>query len=211
MLGSCSEKESAVNDFDFNSSKTFETSFKILILGDSLTEGYGVNEEQSYPFLLEKKLNTEITARTGKSYKIINGGISGSTTSGGVARIQWFLRSEPDLLILALGGNDGLRGIPTSEIRKNLSLIIKAAQTKKIPVLLAGMKIPPNYGLEYTVKFSSLFEEISEEFEIPMIPFLLEGVGGVTEMNLPDRIHPNFKGHQVMCETVYKNLIKILE
>ena len=211
MLGSCSEKESAVNDSDHNLSKSFETSFKILILGDSLTEGYGVNEEQAYPFLLEKKLNTETTARTGKNYKIINGGISGSTTSGGVARIEWFLRSEPDLLILALGGNDGLRGIPTSEIRKNLSLIIKAAQTKKIQVLLAGMKIPPNYGLEYTVKFSSLFQEISEEFEIPMIPFLLEGVGGVAEMNLPDRIHPNFKGHQVMCETVYKNLIKILE
>ena len=118
MLGSCSEKESAVNDSDYNSSKSFETSFKILIFGDSLTEGYGVNEEQSYPFLLEKKLNTEITARTGKNYKIINGGISGSTTSGGVARIEWFLRSEPDLLIVALGGNDGLRGIPTSEIRK---------------------------------------------------------------------------------------------
>ena len=211
MLGSCSEKESAVNDSDHNLSKSFEASYKILILGDSLTEGYGVNEEQSYPFLLEKKLNTEITARTGKNYKIINGGISGSTTSGGVARIEWFLRSEPDLLILALGGNDGLRGIPTSEIRKNLSLIIKAAQTKKIQVLLAGMKIPPNYGLEYTVKFSSLFQEISEEFKIPMIPFLLEGVGGVAKMNLPDRIHPNFKGHQVMCETVYKNLIKILE
>ena len=131
MLGSCSEKESAVNGSDHNLSKSIETSFKILILGDSLTEGYGVNEEQSYPFLLEKKLNTEITAQHRKNYKIINGGISGSTTSGGVARIEWFLRSEPDLLILALGGNDGLRGIPTSEIRKNLSLIIKAAQTKK--------------------------------------------------------------------------------
>ena len=119
-----------------------EKFFKILILGDSLTEGYGVDESLAYPTLLQRKLNSELSEKTGKAYKVINGGISGSTTSGGVSRIEWFLKSQPDLLILALGGNDGLRGIPVEQIKTNLEKVILAAQSNKIPILLAGMKIP---------------------------------------------------------------------
>ena len=112
--------------------------------------------------------------------------------------------------MLALGGNDGLRGIPIEEIKKNLSTILKTAEEHNIPTLLAGMKIPPNYGLSYTQKFSNMFPELSKEHQIPLIPFLLSGVGGVPEMNLPDRIHPNPEGHQVISETVYSVLVDVL-
>ena len=136
-----------------------ENSFRILILGDSLTEGYGVSAQQAFPSLLEKKLNDEFSSDKNRSYEIINAGISGSTSSGGVSRIEWLLKSKPDFLILALGGNDGLRGVPVEETKNNLEKIILAAKSKDIPTLLAGMKMPPNYGIEYTREFSKQFED----------------------------------------------------
>ena len=187
-----------------------ENSFRILILGDSLTEGYGVSAQQAFPSLLEKKLNNEFSSDKNSSYEIINAGISGSTSSGGVSRIEWLLKSKPDFLILALGGNDGLRGVPVEETKNNLEKIILAAKYKDIPTLLAGMKMPPNYGIEYTREFSKQFEDLANQENVPLIPFLLEGVGGNPEMNLPDRIHPNPAGHQKIAETVYKNLINHL-
>tara|TARA_B100002019_G_C21270813_1_gene602156 strand:- start:3387 stop:4082 length:696 start_codon:yes stop_codon:yes gene_type:complete len=191
--------------------KSTDNLFKILILGDSLTEGYGVSETECYPFLLENKLNDNLTEKTGKSFKVINGGISGSTTSGGVSRINWFLKSNPDFLILALGGNDGLRGVPIDEIEKNLGKILSSAKKNKIPALLTGMKIPPNYGPSYTKSFSNIYKSIAEQYKIPLIPFLLEGVGGNPKMNLPDKIHPNRDGHKLICETVYESLEGILK
>ena len=187
-----------------------ENSFRILILGDSLTEGYGVSAQQAFPSLLEKKLNDEFSSDKNSSYEIINAGISGSTSSGGVSRIEWLLKSKPDFLILALGGNDGLRGVPVEETKNNLEKIILAAKSKDIPTLLAGMKMPPNYGIEYTREFSKLFIDLEHEQDVPLIPFLLEGVGGNPAMNLPDRIHPNPAGHQKIAETVFQNLINHL-
>ena len=131
--------------------------FRILILGDSLTEGYGVSSMQAFPFLLETKLNYADANRTGTNFEVVNAGISGSTTSGGVSRIQWLLKSKPDLLIVALGANDGLRGVSVSEIKKNLKEIILAARKNDIVTLLAGMKMPPNYGTKYTNNFSQVF------------------------------------------------------
>ena len=187
-----------------------ENSFRILILGDSLTEGYGVSAQQAFPSLLEKKLNDEFSSDKNSSYEIINAGISGSTSSGGVSRIEWLLKSKPDFLILALGGNDGLRGVPVEETKNNLEKIILAAKSKDIPTLLAGMKMPPNYGIEYTREFSKQFEDLANQENVPLIPFLLEGVGGNPAMNLPDRIHPNPAGHQKIAQTVYQNLINHL-
>ena len=187
-----------------------ENSFRILILGDSLTEGYGVSAQQAFPSLLEKKLNDEFSSDKNRSYEIINAGISGSTSSGGVSRIEWLLKSKPDFLILALGGNDGLRGVPVEETKNNLEKIILAAKSKDIPTLLAGMKMPPNYGIEYTREFSKQFEDLANQENVPLIPFLLEGVGGNPAMNLPDRIHPNPAGHQKIAQTVYQNLINHL-
>ena len=187
-----------------------ENSFRILILGDSLTEGYGVSAQQAFPSLLEKKLNDEFFSDKNSSYEIINAGISGSTSSGGVSRIEWLLKSKPDFLILALGGNDGLRGVPIEETKNNLEKIILAAKSKDIPTLLAGMKMPPNYGIEYTREFSKQFEDLANQEDVPLIPFLLEGVGGNPAMNLPDRIHPNPAGHQKIAETVFQNLINHL-
>ena len=187
-----------------------ENSFRILILGDSLTEGYGVSAQQAFPSLLEKKLNDEFSSDKNRSYEIINAGISGSTSSGGVSRIEWLLKSKPDFLILALGGNDGLRGVPVEETKNNLEKIILAAKSKDIPTLLAGMKMTPNYGIAYTREFSKLFEDLANQEDVPLIPFLLEGVGGNPAMNLPDRIHPNSAGHQKIAETVYQNLINHL-
>jgi len=208
---SCSENNTEEAVSNENNETPQKKQFKILILGDSLTEGFGVDESDTYPALLEEKLNNELYLKTGIKYKIINGGISGSTTSGGVSRIEWFLKSKPDFLILALGGNDGLRGIPIEKIKENLEKVVLAAQKNNIPTLLSGMKIPPNYGLEYSNSFSQLFPAISEAFNIPLIPFLLEGVGGNPQMNLPDRIHPNAKGHKLICEMVYQSLEKLLD
>ena len=181
-----------------------------MILGDSLTEGYGVTESEAYPFILEKKLNLDSEGSSKKIYQVINGGISGATTSGGVSRINWLLQSNPDFLILALGGNDGLRGIPIEKIKENLIKVVVAAQSNNIPVLLAGMKIPPNYGVEYSDSFVKLYSQISMEHNISMIPFLLQGVGGEPKMNLPDRIHPNPKGHEIIAKTVHQYLVKEL-
>ena len=204
---SCSDTKEERTVSPPSSIDSAEKPFTILILGDSLTEGYGIDEDLAYPTLLEKRLNHESNKGAKRPYRIINGGISGSTTSGGVSRIDWFLRAKPDFLILALGGNDGLRGIPVEKIKSNLIKAVKAAQSNTIPVLIAGMKIPPNYGLPYSEAFSKIFPQIAMEYDIPLLPFLLEGVGGNPKMNLPDRIHPNPDGHRVIAETVHNRLI----
>ena len=176
--------------------------FRILILGDSLTEGYGVSPNQAFPALFEQKLN-QSSLLANRTFEVINGGVTGSTTSGGLSRISWYFKNPPDYLILALGANDGLRGIAPLETKKNLGSILKLAAEQGIPCMLAGMKLPPNYGIKYLDSFENIFPQLAEENNIPLLPFLLEGVGGNPTMNLPDRIHPNPSGHRKICKTVF--------
>ena len=177
----------------------------IVTLGDSLTEGFGITKEEAYPYLVEQEL-----IRKGYSVRIINAGISGSTSASAPSRLQWFVRVKPDIVILALVGNDGLRGLSVQHMKKNLGKAIKIATSKNILVLLAGMQIPLNYGQDYTKSFRNAFYELAEEHQLPMIPFLLKDVGNVPNLNLPDGIHPNPEGHQIISRTVIENLEPLL-
>ena len=194
---------SAFNGFVLPSYATEKT--LIVALGDSLTEGFGVSKEEAYPYLVEQEL-------IGKGYtvRIINAGISGSTSASASSRMQWFVRVKPDIVILALGGNDGLRGLSVKHMKKNLGKAIKLASSKNIVVLLAGMQIPLNYGHDYTKSFRNAFYELAEQYELPLIPFLLEDVGNVSGLNLPDGIHPNPEGHEIISRTVLEHLEPLL-
>jgi acyl-CoA thioesterase-1 len=173
----------------------------ILFLGDSLTEGYQLSKEEAYPALIEKILKDEK-----KEIKVINGGVSGATSASGLKRLDWYLRAKPDIMVLALGANDGLRGLKLNETEKNLSLVIMKAQERGMIVILAGMKMPTNMGETYRNEFEKRFSTLSKKYSIKLIPFLLEGVGGKPELNLPDGIHPNPKGHKKMADNVLKVL-----
>ena len=178
--------------------------YNILFLGDSLTEGYGVPTEKAYPILVKKRLETS----SGKKVEIFNLGVSGSTTSSGLTRLKWITSQKKiDLMILALGANDGLRGIPLQKSRQNLMDIILFAKGKKIKIILAGMKIPPNYGEDYRSGFEKIFKDLAKNHKVTFLPFLLKDVAGVKGLNLPDGIHPNEKGHEVMAQTVF-NILK---
>lgn len=178
---------------------------KILIIGDSLTAGYGVAKKDSYPTLLEEMLN-----KNNKKVKIINAGTSGSTSASAHSRVRWHLRSKPDILIIALGANDGLRGIKTSATKKNLLKAIDLAKKESITVYLASMKLPYNYGEDYRKDFETVFKEIIKEEKIKLIPFLLKGVGGVPKYNISDGIHPNENGHKIVAANIFKFLEKEL-
>jgi acyl-CoA thioesterase-1 len=178
----------------------------VLCLGDSLTEGYGVAPEQSYPSLLERRLREDGYPEA----RVVNAGISGSTTASAVSRLRWQLRASPDVVVLALGGNDGLRGLDLEETRKNLDETIALARSSGVRVLLAGMKLPPNYGPGYTRRFETLFPELARKHEVALIPFLLEGVAAVPELNLADGIHPNASGYEIVVENVLEALRPLL-
>lgn len=178
----------------------------ILCLGDSLTEGYGVAPEQSYPSQLERRLRSDGHAEL----RVVNAGISGSTTASAVSRLRWQLRAKPDVVILALGGNDGLRGLDLSETEKNLDEAITLAKSKSVRVVLAGMKIPPNYGPDYTRRFEALYPALARKHDVVLIPFLLEGVAARPELNLPDGIHPNASGYEIVVENVLEALSPLL-
>lgn len=177
----------------------------ILFLGDSLTEGYQLSREEAYPAIIERTLKKE-----NKNIKVINGGVSGATSASGLKRLDWYLRAKPDIIVLALGANDGLRGLNLTDTEKNLSLVIIKAQERGMLVILAGMKIPTNMGESYRRDFEKLFPRLSKKFSVKLIPFLLEGVGGIPAMNLPDGIHPNPKGHLKMADNVLKVLRTVL-
>jgi acyl-CoA thioesterase-1 len=179
----------------------------ILCLGDSITAGYGVDAEQAYPALLQKK----ILAR-GWNFKVINAGQSGDTSAGGLGRLDWLLKNRVDVLVLELGGNDGLRGLPVETTRKNLQAIIDRVKAKypDAKVILAGMKVPPNMGREYGEQFTAIFSTLAKRNQAVLIPFVLEGVGGVRDLNLPDGIHPTAKGHQIVANTIWKALEPVL-
>ena len=177
----------------------------VLFLGDSLTEGYQLEREDAYPSILEKSMKAKHP-----DLKVINGGVSGATTASGLKRLNWYVKAKPDILVLALGSNDGLRGMELKESEKNLSSIIEKAQTDNIKVLLVGMKMPTNYGEPYRSNFEKLFSNLAKKYKLPLVPFLLEGVGGNPKLNIADGIHPNPQGHKIMAKTVQKVLEPLL-
>lgn len=172
----------------------------ILFLGDSLTEGLGVNKEDAFPKLVELMIENKLK----KDVKVINGGVSGSTTSDGLSRLKWYLKKKPSLVFLALGANDGLRGLNLNQSQKNLEEIIKYAQNSNAKVLLAGMLIPPNYGLEYSKRFKKMYEELKTKYKLRSMPFLLKGVAGEQKFNQRDGIHPNIEGHKYIAKEVFE-------
>lgn len=178
-------------------SNTLFASTHILFLGDSLSEGIGLDEEQSFPRLVERNLKA-------KKHDVIitNGGVSGSTSASGLTRLKWHLKKPTDILVLELGANDGLRGLKLEETKKNLIAIIKMAQEKKVKVLLLGLLMPPNYGKKYTEEFEAMYRNIAKTQKVPLHPFILKDVAGRADLNLPDGVHPNAKGQEMVAKTV---------
>jgi acyl-CoA thioesterase I len=179
---------------------------RILFLGDSLTEGYGIAQEDAFPALVEQSLRKD-----GYTVEAVNGGVSGSTTASAPGRLRWHLKAKPDILVLALGANDGLRGIPPAEIRKNLIATLDIARQNKLKILLVGMKMPPNYGAAYAQQFEAIFPELAKRYAAPLVPFMLDRIAGEPDLNLADGIHPNEKGHRLMAEVMTKALKPFLK
>lgn len=175
----------------------------VLCLGNSITAGYGLDLEQAFPALLQKKIDAR-----GWRFRVINAGQSGDTSAGGLGRIDWLLKNRVDVLVLELGGNDGLRGLPVETTRKNLQAIIDRVRAKypEAKIILAGMKVPPNMGRDYGRNFEAMFRDLAAKNNASLIPFVLEGVGGVRELNLPDGIHPTAKGQEIVANNVWKAL-----
>ena len=179
----------------------------LLVLGDSIAAGYGVEIEEAFPALLEEKLKTE-----GHDFQVVNGGISGDTTASGLRRIDWMLRCSFDIVLIELGGNDGLRGLSPQQTKENLQGIIDKIRAKSpsTRIILAGMQMPANMGEEYTEEFKAVFPSLARQNDTYLIPFILEGVGGVAELNQPDRIHPTAEGHKIVAGNAWKVLEKVL-
>jgi acyl-CoA thioesterase-1 len=181
----------------------------IVFFGDSLTAGYGLPDpsSQAYPALIQEKIDV-----AGLPWRSVNAGLSGETTSGGLRRVDWILRQPVDIFVLALGANDGLRGIDPAVSRANLQKIVDRVRAKnpKVKVVLAGMQMPPAMGQDFSREFERMFPEVAEKNDATLVPFLLDGVGGRVELNQSDRIHPTAKGHALIAETVWKVLRPLL-
>ncbi len=175
----------------------------VLFLGDSITAGYGVDPAQSYPAIIQDKIDAE-----GWSFKVINAGVSGDTSAGGLSRLDWLLRNRIDIIVLELGANDGLRGLPIETIRSNLQAIIDRTRRRypQVKIIVAGMKMPPNWGEPYTGQFEKMFSELAKKNGAALVPFVLEGVGGVRSLNQADAIHPTAEGHKRVAANVWKVL-----
>ncbi|RIK73858.1 arylesterase [candidate division KSB1 bacterium] len=180
----------------------------ILFLGNSLSAGYGLGTEFAFPALIQEKIDS-----LGWNFKVINAGLSGETSSGGLRRIDWLLQRKIDVFFLELGANDGLRGIPLDLTQQNLQAIIDRVKAKnaEVRIVIAGMLVPPNMGREYSSKFRTLFLELAEKNEAALVPFLLEGVGGNPKLNLPDGIHPTAEGHRIVARNVWQVLKPVLQ
>lgn len=180
----------------------------ILMLGDSLTEGTGIAPEGAYPKLVEQQLRKE-----GYRVKVINAGIGGSTTASAPARLRWHLRARPKpaVMLLALGPNDGMRGVPVQQSQNYLAQTIELARADKLKVVLAGMKIPPNYGAQYSGAFAAMYPSLAKKYQLPLVPFLLQGVAAQPKLNLADGIHPNLAGHKILARNVLPYLRPLLK
>ena len=179
---------------------------KIVALGDSLTAGYGLSLHESYPSLLQEQLK-----RDGFEYEVVNAGVSGDTTAGGLRRLDWALEGDVRVVILELGANDILRGLPTTETRRNLSRIIERSRERGAQVLLAGMLAPTNSGAEYGRASMEIFPALAKEYDLPLIPFFLDRVAGIENLNQADGVHPTPEGTRIVAETVYQHLKPMLE
>jgi len=177
----------------------------VVALGDSLTAGLGVGVEEAYPALLEARLRRE-----GFDYRVVNAGVSGDTSAGGLRRLDWALKLKPQVLIVALGANDGLRGQPPAALRANLTQIVERARGAGARVLLAGMRVPPNYGDEYARAFAAVYASVARATGVPLAPFLLDGVAGDPRLNQADGIHPTAEGQRVIAEHLWPHLRSLL-
>jgi len=179
---------------------------EVVFLGDSLTAGLGLPPEESFPALIQQRLD-----EAGLDFAVVNAGVSGDTSAGGLRRLEWALQGDPRVLIVALGGNDGLRGLPPEDLRRNLAAIIEGGQRAGATVMLAGMEAPPNNGPDYTARFRRVYPELARAYDIPLIPFLLEGVAGESSLNQADGIHPNPEGARRVADTVWQALQPVVE
>ncbi|MET2984788.1 arylesterase [Aureibaculum conchae] len=215
LLISCrgdGEKKEDTKQEEVTNTKTDEATVTdtktILFFGDSLTAGYGLDDvNDAFPGIIQSTIDS-----LGLNYTVINSGVSGETSAGGKSRIEWVLKQDIDVFVLELGANDGLRGIPLKETKANLQDIINTVR-KKAPdatIILAGMELPPNMGPEYTAEFRTIFSDLAMNNELPFIPFILKDVGGISELNLEDGIHPTAEGHQIVANTVWELLKKVI-
>ena len=180
----------------------------VLFYGDSLTAGYGLDPDEGYPALIQEKIDA-----AGLGWRVVNAGLSGETTAGGLRRLDWILRQRVDVFVIELGGNDGLRGIAPELTRQNLETMIERIRAKSpdVTIVIAGMQIPTNMGPDYAEAFAKIFPAVAKKHGAVLIPFLLEGVGGVPELNLPDGIHPTAEGHRIVAETVWRYVKPLLQ
>lgn len=200
--------EALTTDTPEKASKSVEKADKVIVFfGNSLTAGYGLDPTEAFPALIQEKIDS-----MGLQYDVVNAGLSGETTASGKNRVEWILKQDVDVFVLELGANDGLRGINLDETKRNLQQIIDKVKKEfpDVEIVLAGMQIPPNMGAEYASKFSDIFPALAKSNDVHLIPFLLQGVGGEPDLNLPDGIHPNVEGHQILAENVWDVLEGIL-
>jgi acyl-CoA thioesterase I len=178
---------------------------RIVFLGDSLTAGYGLAKEASVPSLIQQRLR-----ESGYPHEVVNAGVSGDTSAGGLSRLDWSLEGDVEILVIELGANDGLRGLPVASLKKNLSEIITRAQARGIRVVLTGMEAPPNFGAAYTAEFREVYRQLARELDVIFVPFYLEGVAGIARLNIEDGIHPNAEGSRIIEKTVWSALEPLL-
>jgi acyl-CoA thioesterase-1 len=179
---------------------------RIVFLGDSLTAGLGLPREQAVPSLIQERLADE-----GYVYEVINAGVSGDTSAGGLSRLDWSLDGDVEVLVIELGANDGLRGLPVAQMKRNLEEIITRAKARDITVILTGMEAPPNYGPLYTAEFRKAFRDLADDHDVVFVPFYLEGVAGIRSLNNADGIHPNAEGSRLIAGTIWRALEPVLD
>jgi acyl-CoA thioesterase-1 len=179
---------------------------RIVFLGDSLTAGLGLPREQATPSLIQERLNA-----AGYDYEVVNAGVSGDTSAGGLSRLDWSLDGDVEVLVIELGANDGLRGLPVSQMKRNLDEIITRAKARDITVVLTGMEAPPNYGPLYTAEFRNTFRELADDHDVVFVPFYLDGVAGIADLNQRDGIHPNAEGARIIADSLWRALEPVLD
>jgi len=179
---------------------------RIVMLGDSLTAGLGLPPSEAYPAVIQQRLDAE-----GLKFQVVNAGVSGDTSAGGLRRLDWALDGDVRVLVVALGGNDGLRGLPVSELQQNLSTIIERAQARHVQVVLAGMEAPPNFGKDYTLEFRRVYADVAKKYNVKLLPFLLDRVAGNEALNQRDGIHPTAEGARLVADNVWSVLKPLLE